>query len=139
MNLIRTIIQLLQKGFSARQISKELHLSRNTVRVYVDRFNTSGFNPEQLQKMDEAALSALAYTEAKQLHTDSRKEHFISRINYFLLELQHTGVTRHLLWDIHSGVPVLKTGAVITCLSLSLNKYSRIDSSKAFDKQPLLR
>lgn len=99
MNLIRTMIQLLQKGFSARQISREIHLSRNTVKLYLDRFHASGFSVEQLRKMDDAGLSIIAYSEAKQLRTDSRKEHFISSIDYFLLELQRTGVTRHLLWE----------------------------------------
>ena len=59
MNLIGSVIQLLQKGFSARQISREIHLSRNTVKFYLDRFNASGFSIEQLQKMDNSDLSII--------------------------------------------------------------------------------
>lgn len=99
MKNIRSIIVLHQKGFSAREISKEMKLSRNTVKIYLDRFNASSFSYEQLLKMDEAAFYAIAYASAKQLQTEPKKEHFSSGIDYFLAELKRTGVTRHLLWD----------------------------------------
>lgn len=99
MKNIRSIIVLHQKGFSGRDISKEMKLSRNTVRVYLERFNASSFSYEQLLKMDEAGFYAIAYASAKQLQPEPKKEHFSSRIDYFLVELKRTGVTRHLLWE----------------------------------------
>jgi orotate phosphoribosyltransferase-like protein len=58
---IRSIISILEKGFSARQISGEMRLSRNTVSNYIGRFKSSSFTGEQLLKMDEAAFNAIAY------------------------------------------------------------------------------
>ena len=99
MKNIRSIIVLHQKGFSGREISKEMQLSRNTVKIYLERFDASSFSYEQLLKMDEAAFYAIAYASAKQLQPEPKKEHFSSGIDYFLAELKRTGVTRHLLWE----------------------------------------
>ena len=99
MKNIRSIIVLHQKGFSGREISKQMQLSRNTVKIYLERFDGSSFSYEQLLKMDEAGFYAIAYTSAKQLQPEPKKEHFSSGIDYFLAELKRTGVTRHLLWE----------------------------------------
>jgi transposase len=99
MQNVRSILQLLQRGFSGRRISRDLLLSRNTVKLYVDRFNTCAFSLEQLQQMDDAGLHAIAYADAKQLQADPRTGDFKSRISYFLTELKRTGVTKQLLWE----------------------------------------
>ena len=99
MHNVRTILQLLQRGFSGRKISRDLKLSRNTVKLYVDRFNACGLSRDELQQMDDAGLSAIAYADAKQIQADSRKEDFKSRTDHFLAELKRTGVTKQLLWE----------------------------------------
>jgi len=99
MQNVRSILQLLQRGFSGRKISRELALSRNTVKLYVDRFNACAFSLQQLQQMDDAGLHAIAYADAIQLQADPRAGDFKSRINYFLAELKRTGVTKQLLWE----------------------------------------
>jgi transposase len=99
MQQVRSILQLLQRGYSGRKISRDLVLSRNTVKQYVDRFYACAFTLEQLQQMDDAGLHAIAYGDAKQLQADSRIGDFKARINYFLTELKRTGVTKQLLWE----------------------------------------
>ncbi len=99
MQQVRTIIQLLQKGFSERKISRELQISRNTVKQYAVLFKACAFSLEELQLMDDASLSAIAYADAKQMQADSRKGYFKSRIPYFLSELKRPGVTKLLLWE----------------------------------------
>lgn len=99
MQQVRTLIQLLQRGFSGRRISRDLQLSRNTVKLYMDRFSACAFSLEALQQMDDAGLSAIAYADAKQMQADSRKGDFKARIPYFLAELKRTGVTKLLLWE----------------------------------------
>jgi transposase len=99
MQNVRSILQLLQRGYSGRKISRDLMLSRNTVKLYADRFNACAFSLEQLQQMDDAGLYAIAYADAKQLQADSRTGDFKSRINYFIAELKRTGVTKQLLWE----------------------------------------
>lgn len=99
MQNVRSIIQLLQRGFSSRRISRELKISRNTLKGYVDRLNASGFSLEDLQLMDDAGLSSIVYADAQQMQPDARRDDFRSRINYFLAELKRTGVTQQLLWE----------------------------------------
>ena len=99
MQNVRSILQLLIRGFSGRKISRDLALSRNTVKLYTDRFNACAFSLEQLQQMDDAGLHAIAYADAKQMQADSRTGDFKSRIDYFLAELKRTGVTKQLLWE----------------------------------------
>ena len=82
MQHVRTIIQLLQRGFSGRRISRDLQLSRNTVKLYSDRLNACAFSLEALQQMDDAGLGAIAYADAKQMQSDARKGDFKSRIRF---------------------------------------------------------
>jgi hypothetical protein len=77
---------------------RNLQLSRNTVKIYLERFNASSFSYEQLLKMDDAGFYAIAYASTRQLQPEPKKEHFLSGIDYFLAELKRTSVTRHLLW-----------------------------------------
>jgi len=99
MQNVRSILQLLQRGFSGRKISRELSLSRNTVKLYAGRFTACAFSLAQLQQMDDAGLHAIAHADARQMEADPRTGFFKSRIDYFLAELKRTGVTKHLLWS----------------------------------------
>lgn len=99
MQNVRSIIQLLQRGFSSRRISRDLKISRNTLKLYVTRLNASGFSLDELQLMDDEGLSAIVYADAQQMQTDPRRDDFRARINYFLAELKRTGVTQQLLWE----------------------------------------
>ncbi len=99
MQNVRSIIQLLQRGFSGRRISRDLKISRNTLKLYTDRLNASAFSLGELQLLDDAGLSAIVYADAQQMQPDPRRDDFTSRINYFLAELKRTGVTQQLLWE----------------------------------------
>ena len=99
MQIVRSILQLFLRGFSSRKIARDLDISRNTVKLYLDRFNACAFSLAQLYQMDDAPLHAVAYTDAKQIQSDPRTEAFKSRIAYFLAELKRTGVTKYLLWE----------------------------------------
>jgi transposase len=93
------MISLLQKGSSVRQISREMRLSRNTIKIYQERFNASKLGYEQLLKLDDAGFSDIAYGATGQSKPEPKKEYFTSRVDYFLTELKRTGVTRYLLWE----------------------------------------
>jgi transposase len=99
MQIVRSIIQQLQRGFSHRRIARELQLSRNTVKRYAMQLTSGTQSLEVLQQMDDANLSAIVHATAQQVQPDARKTDFISRIDYFLSELKRTGVTRLLLWQ----------------------------------------
>jgi Response regulator containing a CheY-like receiver domain and an HTH DNA-binding domain len=64
MQQIRSIIQLLAKGHSLRNIARQLHLSRKTITAYVRRFHESGYSLHELRNLDDGSLSALVYPSA---------------------------------------------------------------------------
>src|SRR5690349_18802523 len=101
MQLIRTIIQSLEKGFSIRQISRDIKISRKTVTLYVSRLQNSHYSLGNLRSLDDAALAIIVYDSQGPcvIKEDPRKAYFISRIPYFISELKRTGVTRLLLWQ----------------------------------------
>jgi len=99
MQQIRLIIHHLQRKKSGRRIAKELGLSRNTVKQYIDRITHSSFSLDVLKKMNDSELSSLVYPSLEKHTEDQRRADLSGRIAYFLSELKRTGVTRRLLWE----------------------------------------
>lgn len=99
MQLVRRIIQLLQRGYPERSISRELKVSRTTIRRYTERFRQQQLSYSSLLALDDAHLSAIVYPPAPTPVTDPRKSGFDALAGYFISELTRTGVTRLLLWQ----------------------------------------
>ncbi|MBU4273900.1 IS21 family transposase [Candidatus Parcubacteria bacterium] len=95
---IKKALQLLEEGRSERSISTQLKLSRNTLRHYQNKFQTSGLSYSKILALSDTELSFLIYGELSKSVKTSRQEQFDSLIDYFLLELKRVGVTRQLLW-----------------------------------------
>ena len=94
MQQIRLIIHHLQRKQSGRRIAKELGLSRNTVKLYLERITGSSFSLDTLAGMDDSGLSALIYPSLQKYSSDQRRTDFSQRTPYFLVDLKRTGVTR---------------------------------------------
>jgi len=101
MQQIRTIIQLLEKGYSLRAIAAEIGLSRQPVTLYAARLKASTLSFEALRHLPDAALAAIVYVPqvSPTSSRTARREELDSRMPYFLGELKRTGVTRLLLWE----------------------------------------
>ena len=100
MQTLRLIIQLLDRNISERNISKQLHISRNTVKFYRERLQQKVFSYKQLQGLDDDMLSEIVYADLPSTQDeDKRKQDFRQRVPYFLSELERTGMTRQLLWE----------------------------------------
>jgi transposase len=95
---IKKALQLLDAGKSERHISKQLGLSRNTLRKYLEKISLSEQSNDQLMTLSDADFSALIYGEPNVVVKTSRQERFDSSIDYFIKELKKVGVTRQLLW-----------------------------------------
>lgn len=100
MQQVRSVIQLLEKGFSLRAIATALHLSRQTVTLYAARLRCTGLGFEELRDLEDHELAELIYPAASAEDANNpRRQDFNGRIPYFLSELKRTGVTRLLLWE----------------------------------------
>ena len=99
MKKIRKMLLLLQRGLSERQVAQELRISRPSVSRYKDKLAKSGKSVEELHAMDDSTLSELTQVRVQNKEQDSRIAFIESRKEYYLAELNRTGVTRLLLWQ----------------------------------------
>ena len=101
MQQIRSIIQLLEKGYSLRAISAQLGMSRQPVTLYASRLKSAAHSLEQLRAFSDADLAAIVYASSTSaaVSDDARKLYLTNLFPYFLAELKRTGVTRLLLWE----------------------------------------
>jgi len=99
MQLVRSIIQLLARGYSERAIHRELGISRTTVRRYIKRFEQEKLPVKDLLALEDSRLSLIVYPSPAPMPQDPRRVVFHELSTYFLSELKRTGVTRLLLWE----------------------------------------
>src|SRR5665213_1219105 len=101
MQQIRSIIQLLEQGYSLRAISVQTGLSRQTVTLYAKQLTNASHCLEALRQLPDEDLASIVYAPAvtKPLPDNTRKQELDMRMPYFLSELKRTGVTRLLLWE----------------------------------------
>ncbi len=97
MHLIKQIIQLKQSGYSIRQISKRLGISRNTLRGYLRRLESQPLDWGQLGEQPESELDRLTTRPAKPAAA-TQYEVLRERFAKMEQELLSTGVSRYLLW-----------------------------------------
>ena len=98
---IRSIIQLLEKGFSIRAIARQVGLSRQAVTLYANRLKKAPYSLTQLRQLPDKDLASIVYgPDVSSLQPENvRRKEVESKMDYFLSELKRTGVTRMLLWE----------------------------------------
>jgi transposase len=100
MQTLRLIIQMLDRNMSERNIARQFQISRNTIKFYRERLQTSAYTFKQLLGLDDAGLSSIVYQDSPSVqHEVERKQDFREKLGYFLSELKDTGMTRQLLWE----------------------------------------
>lgn len=104
MHQIKRIIELYQEGRSIWETKRLTGLSRNTVRDYLRRIQSSGLGPAQLLALDDESLSAIVYVDGfEQGHSgrklDARYPTIEKNLDRYCSELRRRGVTRQLLWE----------------------------------------
>lgn len=92
MEQLKQVIQLQSDGVSIREIARRVGISRNSVRKYLSRLNTSK-NISDRELAEKAYSNDLLELEAERLRQVTN--HF----NIAGAELSKTGVTRQLLWQ----------------------------------------
>ena len=101
MHKVRQILLFLNRRFSERAISRELKISRLTIRRYKKSFTLTGLDYESLLNLSDPELEKVVsgQKENKEEPLDPKRSHFISQTGYFFTELTRIGVTRQLLWE----------------------------------------
>ena len=98
MDQVRAIIEtyLMTKSFKAT--ARQLHVSRNTVREYVNRGLAGYPNLADTLSLTDSEFIALFFP-TKVKEPSDQEEVFNNQIDYWLKELKRVGVTRYLLWE----------------------------------------
>jgi transposase len=96
MHLIKQLIQLKQSGYSIREMSKRLAISRNTVRSYLRQLEKQALDWQQLLQLSDGQLSSLSTIPTKAA-TTSQYELLKERFAQMEQELIQPGVSRYQL------------------------------------------
>ncbi len=97
MHLIRKIYRLQAKGVSKLQMSRQLHLSRNTVKKYLRFLEQVSLDIQDLDVLSDEELSRLFHQ--KHQPKPARLETLEALFPEMEKELRRVGVTRRILWE----------------------------------------
>ena len=98
MSQIKQLIQLHQQGKSIKSIARNLSISKNTVKSYLEKVASSKIDVQALLKLEDPILEG-EFNAGNPAYKDERYDHFISKLDYFAKELHRKGVTKKLLWE----------------------------------------
>lgn len=98
--MIREIIRMKNSGFSNSRISKSLRKSRTTIIKYLNAFQNSGFDFNELLELSDNDLFDLFESQDALCASDQDTAHpeLYAFFPYVEKELKRVGVTRHILW-----------------------------------------
>ncbi len=92
---VRSILELLGKNLSAREVSKVLGISRNTAAEVLALFLQSGRSRDDISEWDYGRLYGLFYPDKFKY----KPRYAPVDYSYVHKELKKTGVTEKLLWE----------------------------------------
>jgi transposase len=99
MSKIKQLIQLHKQGKGIKFIARTLGISKNTVKVYLEKVASSKLDVEAIIRLEDPILEGEFHAGNPAYKKDERYEHFIGKLDYFEKELGRPGVTKMLLWE----------------------------------------
>ncbi|WKN29747.1 IS21 family transposase [Porifericola rhodea] len=105
MSTIKQLILLHQQGKGRKTIARTLGISKNTVKVYLEKLKSlttikdgKGYTIEELFRMEHPVLEA-KFHPGNPAYKDDRYEDLKARLDYYFNELKERGVNKKLLWE----------------------------------------
>jgi len=98
MSQIKQLLRLHQQGSPKKTIARNLGMSKNTVKAYLEKLSRLKTDIDSLLALDDPVLEA-RFHPGNPAYKDKHFEHFKGKLDYFTRELKRTGVTRKLLWE----------------------------------------
>jgi predicted transcriptional regulator len=97
---LKQLLRLYTNGVSKLQISKQLGISKNTVKKYTHLYREHQFTFEELQELSDEDLDDLFGASAVEVRDQGNlQKQLESFFPYFSKELKKVGVTRYILWE----------------------------------------
>lgn len=98
MSQIKQVLRLHSQGVGKKTIARNLGISRNTVKSYVDKLPGIGMDIGDLLSLDDPELEK-KFHGGNPAYKQDRFDHLKSQLDYFEKELNRHGVTRMVLWE----------------------------------------
>lgn len=96
---LRLLLRLLDKGASQREISRQLDISRTSVKSYMLRFTDSGLSNKELQDLDDGSLLKISQGEIYKQQPDVRFEVLKPLLEHYCKEVRRPKMTVQKLWE----------------------------------------
>jgi len=126
MNKLRTIIRLYEEQTGLKTIAVMARTSRNTVKKYIQKWNTLGLSYETFQQKSEAELHDLFCVRAESVSSNPRMEELDSLMPEICKELSKRGMTTLQQWDKYRESH--PNGYGLTQFRLSIQRYRKISN-----------
>ena len=98
MGQIKQLLRLHGQGHGIKTIARQLSMSKNTVKAYLQKIETGEFIVESLLSLDEPVLEGKLFA-GNPSYKQDRYEGIKDGLAYYSEELSKVGVTRKLLWE----------------------------------------
>lgn len=119
MSQIKQLLIMHKKGSGKKEISRDLGISRNTVKAYLFKLMNLNYSIDELLCMEEPELEKAFHTGNPSYKEDQRYEEIKNKLDYFIKELGRKGVTRHTLWEEYRTENPLGYGYTQFCYHIS--------------------
>src|SRR5690554_4877539 len=98
MSQIKQLLRLHQQGKAKKEIARILGISKNTVKSYLHKYESSGYNIDDLLEFDDPVLESKFHL-GNPSYKEHRYEFLKKQMDYYVQELKRNGVTRLILWE----------------------------------------
>jgi len=98
MSQIKQLLRLYQQGASIKCISRQLGMSKNTVKAYIIKLDALKTDLRVLLSLDDPILEARFHA-GNPAYKDTRYDMLKPRLDQIMQDLNKVGVTRCLLWE----------------------------------------
>jgi transposase len=99
MSQIKQLLRMHKNGDPVKGIARELKMSKNTVKAYLEKLARLPNSIDELLKLEDPVLEARFHSGSPSYKPESRYEALKEQFEYLEKELKKTGVTRQLLWE----------------------------------------
>jgi len=99
MSQIKQLLQLYGQGKAKKTIARDLGISKNTVKAYINKLTTGELDIDDLLRLDDPVLESKLFAGNPSYKPQERYKVLKDQLPSFTRELKKTGVTRRLLWE----------------------------------------
>lgn len=98
MSIVKQLLQMHIQGKGRKTIAKTLCVSKTTVKSYLLKLSLLRESAEELVKLDDPVLES-RFIVGNPAYADNRFNELTDKLDYYIKEMERTGVNRRLLWE----------------------------------------